>query len=338
MWEFSDSRLGYSYGAPSLVKTRKYGWTVVFTSGYENSDGKGWFFFVNPATGELLEAVATGEGSTAEPLDMAHHSLYVADMGDYTADAVYAGDLRGNVWRVDLTGDSGTYPSPVKIAVLTNEKGKALPVTTRPLIEIDPATERRYVMVGSGRLLGDSDIRDAERQAFYAIVDGKRPFGGFYANGAPGVGFPARRASFASNTDVTKGVGATKSSVGWYLDLGLANGIAKRVDVQPTSSQGTVAFAANVPNGEVCNPDGNGEGLVVAFGSGRSVLVDPETGSLVASVALPRRVRDVEYKRVHGSIRVYIGDSGGTITKVPTALPGGGTLRWIGWREVSSRD
>lgn len=338
MWEFADDRLGYSYGAPSLVKTRKYGWTVVFTSGYDNADGKGWFFFVNPRTGALFEAVAAPEGSTAEPLNLAHHSLYVPDMGDYTADAVYAGDLRGNLWRVDLTGDSEAYPAPVKIAVLTNEKGSGLPVTTRPLIEIDPATQRRYVMVGTGRLLGNSDLLDAERQAFYAIVDGKQPFGAFYASGAPGVGFPFRRASLAANADVTKGIGSTKSNVGWYVDLGLSNGIAKRVDVQPTASQGTVAFAANVPNGEVCNPEGSGEALIVAFGSGRSVLVDADTGLVAASIVSTRRIRDIEYKRVQGSIRIYTGDSGGTISKVPTALPGSGALRWIGWREVSPRD
>ncbi|REN18389.1 hypothetical protein DSI41_12680, partial [Mycobacterium tuberculosis] len=32
-WEFSDTTMGYSYGAPIVVKTKKYGWVVMLTSG-----------------------------------------------------------------------------------------------------------------------------------------------------------------------------------------------------------------------------------------------------------------------------------------------------------------
>ena len=78
---------------PSVVKTAKYGWVVIFTSGYNNSDGKGYFFIVNPRTGALLEAVATSDGSTTSPLNMAHHTAYVPDYTDFTSDSVYAGDL-----------------------------------------------------------------------------------------------------------------------------------------------------------------------------------------------------------------------------------------------------
>ena len=59
LWEFTDSRLGFTYGEPVFVKTRKYGWTVILPSGYNNPDGSGYIFFVNPRTGALLEAVST---------------------------------------------------------------------------------------------------------------------------------------------------------------------------------------------------------------------------------------------------------------------------------------
>ena len=39
-----------AFGAPIVVKTRKYGWVVVLTSGYNNSDGRGYLYFVNPPT------------------------------------------------------------------------------------------------------------------------------------------------------------------------------------------------------------------------------------------------------------------------------------------------
>ncbi|REM10125.1 hypothetical protein DSI34_13910, partial [Mycobacterium tuberculosis] len=56
LWEFSSattgvgSTLGYSFGTPVVLKTKKYGWVVVFTSGYNNGDGFGYVYFVNPKT------------------------------------------------------------------------------------------------------------------------------------------------------------------------------------------------------------------------------------------------------------------------------------------------
>ena len=47
-WEFTDSTMGYSYGAPVVVKTVKYGWVVILTSGYNNSDGFGLYLFREP--------------------------------------------------------------------------------------------------------------------------------------------------------------------------------------------------------------------------------------------------------------------------------------------------
>ncbi|WP_163592832.1 PilC/PilY family type IV pilus protein, partial [Klebsiella pneumoniae] len=51
LWEFTDSAMGFTYGQPIVTKTRKYGWVVVAGSGYNNADGKGYFFFINPRNG-----------------------------------------------------------------------------------------------------------------------------------------------------------------------------------------------------------------------------------------------------------------------------------------------
>jgi type IV pilus assembly protein PilY1 len=338
LWEFTDGRMGYSYGAASVVKTRKYGWTVVLTSGYDNSDGKGWFFFVDPATGELLEAVATPEGSTAEPLNLAHHSAFIPDATDFTADAIYAADLRGNVWRLDVTG-TGNYTAPAKLAKLTNASGTAQPVTTRPLTEIEPNTKKRYIMIGTGRLLADSDIKNGDLQSFYALVDGNAKFGGFFADGAPGTGFPFVRKALQPNPDLVKGIGsAPASALGWYFDLSSEDGIAERIDVQSVANNGVVAFAANLPTGAACKPDGSGRIFTTTFATGKTVLVGDDGVTPVASVSSKRVVRDLAIQRVNGRLQLYGGDSGGNVVKVPAALSGGGTLRQLGWREVKTAE
>jgi type IV pilus assembly protein PilY1 len=41
LWEFSHADMGYSYGRPLIAKTRRWGWVVILTSGYNNTTGKG---------------------------------------------------------------------------------------------------------------------------------------------------------------------------------------------------------------------------------------------------------------------------------------------------------
>ena len=42
LWEFTDANLGYVYDAPTLVKTKRYGWVALVASGYNNPGGKGY--------------------------------------------------------------------------------------------------------------------------------------------------------------------------------------------------------------------------------------------------------------------------------------------------------
>jgi type IV pilus assembly protein PilY1 len=337
LWEFTDSRMGYSYGAASVVKTRKYGWVAILTSGYDNSDGKGWFFFVNPKTGALLEAVSTPEGSTSAPLNLAHHTAFVPDYTDFTADAVYAADLQGNVWRLVVSG-TGSYPAPVKIAQLTSAAGTVQPVTTRPLVEIEPNSKKRYVFIGTGRLLADSDIASGSGQSFYAIVDGNSSFGGFGSAAADGSSFPVVRAELQADTNLLAGIGsAPDSALGWYFDLSATNGIAERIDVQPTANNGVVAFAANLPSGDTCSPSGTGRSFAVDFATGKTVLSD-SSGALAAAMASTTVIRDIAFERVAGKLRLYAGNSGGLVVNLPATLGGASSLRQISWREVRTTE
>jgi type IV pilus assembly protein PilY1 len=337
MWEFTDTHMGYSYGMPSVVKTKKWGWVVVLTSGYNNDDGIGYFYFVSPSTGALLERVATPEGSTTSPIDMGQHTAYQPDYTDGTADAIYGADLQGNIWRLDVTASAGSYPSPTKIALLQDASGNGQPVTTRPLVEPDTASTARYVLVGTGRLLGDSDIASARVQSFYAIIDGTASSGGFYtASGLPsGVNFPIQRNELNRNTDLTAGITAASGTVGWYFDLPVTSSIAERVNIDPTVTSGVVAWAGNLPNGSACSPSGTGETYATAFSTGKSVLWDSSTNSVVSSFANTTGViTDVSFINVNGTTYLYSGDSTGAITKDTTKISTTGGVKQLNWRDV----
>lgn len=339
LWEFTDSRMGYSFGQPSVVKTAKYGWVVVLTSGYNNSDGKGWFFFVNPRTGALLEAVSTPTSATS-PVDLAQQTAYVADYTDMTADAVYAGDLQGNLWRVDITATGTTaFPAPKLIATFASG-GHPQPVTTRPLVEIQPISKTRYVLVGTGRLLADTDVSSSQTQSFYAIVDGTATSGAFYTDSTlpTGVTFPIDRSKLNANTDLAAGIPASPTSaMGWYFDLPVTTtvpAIAQRVNVDPIANTGIVAFVGNTPNGSACSPSGTGSLYAVTFAGGKSVLQNASGVQITSSTPVDGILTDIAILNVAGKLRLYAGGSTGAVANAPANLTTGAGLQQLNWRDV----
>ncbi len=357
LWEFTDPDMGYSFGEPRVVKTAKYGWTVLLSSGYSNNDGKAYLFLVNPRTGALLEKIATSEGTTTAPLDMAHMALFIPSTRDYTVESMYAGDLQGNVWRFDLRG-TGTYAAPTKIARLTDAAGNAQPVTTVPRVAVDAASSKRYVAVATGRLLADSDISDAQRQTIYVIADGTATDGSFFTTATlPGsASFPITRSQLNNNANALTGIGsAPTSAMGWYYDLDVAsNGVAERVTVDMDTYQGTVAAAINLPNGDACSPAGSGRVVSLRLADGRTTLVttDAVTGvtTSVATVNFSTAVTNLQYFTVGGRTDLLVGTGTGGGTSGSNVGPGGAggavsrlqneaagsTLRRLNWREVQT--
>jgi type IV pilus assembly protein PilY1 len=341
LWEFPASndlvtraRMGYSFGEPSVVKTAAFGWVVIFSSGYNNDDGKGYFFIVNPKTGALLKTIEVKDALDSTALNMANQRAFIPNYADYTADAIYAGDLRGNIWRLDLTSATGDYPAPVKLAELTNAAGERQPITTRPLIETDPGAKKRYVLVGTGRLLSDTDIRTSSLQGFYAIADGTSKSGGFWAQ-LPSSSFPIKRSDLNANSDLLLGIGsAATSPYGWYIDLAATGDIAERVDVNPDANYGVVAFAANLPNGDVCNPSGTSRLFAMRIATGKTVLTDAIGGLIRSKTNKAGTITDILIQRSNGKIRINVGDSSGQAGNTPGDLSSGVSLMQLNWREV----
>ena len=361
LWEFTDPDMGYSFAEPIVAKTAKYGWTVILTSGYNNTDGKGYLFLVNPRTGALLEKIATPEGSVGSPLNMVHGAAFLPSTREFTAESVYTGDLRGNVWRFNLTAASGTLPVPKKIAALTDTAGAAQPVTVRPRIAVDPGSTKRYVVIGTGRLLDDTDVADGQRQTLYAIADGT-------ATTLPSLASPTlTRNELNNNNNPLTGIGSTPASaMGWYYDLEIGStGVGERVIGDLDIYQGIVAAPINLPNGEACSPSGSGRAVALRLADGRTTLVstDSSTGATtaVASVRFTSIITNLQFFTVGGQTDLLIGTgapdtTGGTGSSNVGGAPGGGVpckgggsgvlgcglqstdanLRRLNWREVQT--
>jgi type IV pilus assembly protein PilY1 len=367
LWEFSGEHMGYSYDDPVIVKTPEFGWTVVLASGYNNDDDRGYLYLVNPRTGALLKTIALPDDVTTEPINLAHVEAYVPNAANGVADALYAGDLQGNIWRIDLTAattTSGTTAATasydytiVQLASLTDSSGVVQPVSTRVLIEPDPASGKRYVLVGTGQLLSDNDSSATQVQSFYAIIDGTDGYGEFYNTASAittssgststshsgvalptSVSFPITREVMAANTDLTTGIDSSTAvlkPMGWYFDLPTdsATGIAERVNVRPDVTDGIVGFAGNLPNGDACSPSGTAHGYAVSFADGVTVLADG-----VASLTLTSTVTDVAFKVVNGTVRLYFGQGDGTAINAEGSYEAKTVYKRLNWREVPTAD
>ncbi len=340
LWEFTDVDMGYSYGDANVFKTKKYGWVVVLTSGYNSPTGIGYFYVVNPATGALIEKISTGYGTAANQAGLTYASGYAPDISDGTADSIYAGDLAGNVWRLDLTGTTGLYPAPTRIAELRDPSNVPQPITTRPLIEVQPNTQKRYVLIGTGRLLDNSDIANPQVESFYSIGDGT--IDSFYtaATLPSSKTFPIHRADMNANTNLLTGIGPAPSNpLGWYYDFSMiSNGAAERVNVNPTVNYGVVAFAANLPNGDACNPSGTNRIFGVNLGTGQSVLTDSIGTQISFSTKLAGVVTDLGFANLNGKIKLLAGNNQLSVSNIEGPGSTSSTVKKLNWREVPTAD
>ncbi len=377
LWEFTNlttgmsGELGYTYGDPLVMKTQKYGWVVMLLSGYNNSDGKGYFLFVNPKTGALLEKVSTNTGSTTSDAGLAHANAFVVDSSDGTVDAVYAGDLLGNLWRLDVTG-TGSYSATgklVQLSTLTDAaSGNPQPVTSRPSIAVHPGSKKRFVMVGTGRLLDTSDIASTQGQTYYTIADGYNA--NFNATPIPPgatPAYPVVRSQLANNTNPLVGVTFNPATqVGWREELGLdtgtpavpevpasgstplipakpavaGTGLAYRVTSDSSTFAGSVAFTAVVPTGSVCTPSGNSRVYGRDYSSAATILRAGTSGggstssTPVAYVPLTGTVTDLRFLSVRGKAVLLSGTDTGSLTPINIAPLDSLLLRRLNWREL----
>jgi type IV pilus assembly protein PilY1 len=98
---------------------------------------------------------------------------------DDKVDYVYAGDLRGNMWKFDLT-DSDYNNWEVAFYEGADERplfqaqgpgATTQPITTKPDVMYHPTNHGYMVIFSTGKYLAESDIADTTVQSFYGIWD-----------------------------------------------------------------------------------------------------------------------------------------------------------------------
>jgi type IV pilus assembly protein PilY1 len=129
---------------------------------------------------------------------------------------------------------------------------------------------------------------------------------------------------------VTTGTTLASTSAGWYIDLGTDTSVSWRMVSNPVAYNGVVAFSSLLTTGDACSPSGQSRVYAINYGTGKSVLVPASSGY----VSVASAVTDLRFVSVDGSPQLIAGTTKGDITKIPTDLKSGITLRLLNWREV----
>ncbi len=279
LWDFIDPDMGMGFSTPAIAST-PVGWTVFVGNGYNSPTQKPFLFALNAQTGattskiDLCAAVPTA----CNPAASNGLSTVIAvnsggQLAGY-ANIVYAGDLQGNLWRVDV---SNANPAMWTVTVLFQARdalGNPQPITTSPVASLNPRYPQvlgTMVFFATGQLLGVPDLGDLNVQTIYGIYDPPAT----YAT-------PVTRASGslvqqflsvpASNGQVVVDTGnavTIPTNKGWYVDLTLNSG--ERVVTDPRlEAGGTLVLTSYVPSTNVCSAGGSSYLYMLNYATGGS--------------------------------------------------------------------
>ncbi len=189
LWEYTlsantsaaaDKDLGLMLGQPTFAPLNNGKAALIAGNGYNSTDGKAvlYLFIVNP-DGTLFEVkkIDTGVGSDNGLAGPA----WVDENGDGIADSIFAGDLKGNLWKFDVSGASSASwnvalsGQPLFKAV--DSAGKAQPITAPLYIKQNNLTgstnaSKFFIFFGTGSYFQAGDPTNLDVQSWYGIIDG----------------------------------------------------------------------------------------------------------------------------------------------------------------------
>ncbi|MDO4705951.1 MAG: PilC/PilY family type IV pilus protein [Comamonadaceae bacterium] len=197
-----DPDLGHIFGAPvphetypmraaQVAKMNNDRWAVVLGNGY-NSANEQPVLYIQYLDGDKgvhkIEAITA---ATASPENKSENGLSAPRLvdinGDDRPDVIYAGDLKGNLWKFDVSSSSPSDwgvafgGQPLFTACRRSNSGQVSPsscvrqpITVAPTVRAHPAGRGMMVAFGTGRNVTMPDRSTTDVQAIYSVLDNTR--------------------------------------------------------------------------------------------------------------------------------------------------------------------
>ncbi len=357
-WEYvdtSDTNLGYMLGKPVYARMNDGSNVVIVGNGYNSTNGTAALYILNLETGTVLKKIDTGIGSDN---GLATPGVFDAN-GDGYIDYIYAGDLKGNVWKFDVSSSTASGWSGSVFFTAKDSSNNVQPITAPISIGVnylasDPNAGKRFLFFGTGAYFRKTDPDDKSVQTWYGLIDNGSAISGrsllrkgSLASELTADGYPARTFSTASATDMT-------GKSGWYIDWINVDGtkVGERMVTESVLyrlSEPTLLGSSIIPKADdPCQPGGTGYiNAINAFTGGSlttSVFVFSNSpgssvvGSLDLGIGMPSQASLFVGDSSTGQI-VVSGTGTGTSDVTPSSkafTPGDSGGR-IYWREINRK-
>lgn len=352
------NNLGYSYSKADAARMADGTGIVVVGNGYGSFTGRASLFVLNASTGAVIAEIPTPLVDANET-DNGLSSVKLRVNAQNVVQAAYAGDLKGRLWKFDMSGASA---SSWKLAygdkpMFTAPGGASQPITVQPLV-LDHPLNGKMVYVGTGKFSEIADKQVTAQQGFYAIWDADNGAGNLNINNLQSqqIGPAINGSDAVYYTSSTNSVDYTTKR-GWYMPLSTANPyLGERIIFPAQTSRGRIIFTtAAVNSTDPCESTGVGrlfeldaitgslltypvldtngdddvnssDALVAgrAFGSGIPVLSSILAGTTPSASDLASGIDDQK----------YVTDSSGGVTKLNEAGGTSNVYQRIMWRQI----
>ncbi|MEL4169836.1 pilus assembly protein [Pseudomonas sp. ZS001] len=339
---FND--LGYAYARPEVARLADGRWAAFISNGYGSHSGVAALYVVDIRDGSLIRKIVINSSETDNGLS----SVKLRVNSQNVVQAAYGGDLKGRMWKYDL---SGTSPTTWGLAfagqpLFTAPGGATQPITVQPLLADNPQGGVQ-VFFGTGKFNEAVDKLNKDLQGFYSIWDapggtGQVTVSNLQAQSITGVFSGSTGGQFVTTSQTNVAYPVRK---GWYLPLVYNNALTGERVINPANLVlGRVVFTtAAVDTTDPCASFGTGKLIEVdAFngkmlnyavldtnGDGMLNSLDTISAGVVFTGGIPTLSAVVS---ANGATNMVVNDSGGGITDLLGKAVGGS--RRIMWRQI----
>jgi len=360
-WEYfnaTDNDLGYMLGKPIIARMNDGSVVAIVGNGYNSSNGRAVLYLFNLTNGSVkkFDTGIGGDNGLASP------GVFDQD-GDGRIDYIYAGDLKGNVWKFNVSSKTSSSWTHSKLFTALDAANNPQPITAPVTAFVNYQHDdkyhagKRFVFFGTGAYFREGDPNSKTVQTWYGLIDEGSSISGRGALWQGGItstfsadGLPARAFKAASEDNM-------KDKQGWYVDLINPDAVAKGERMTTASvllrmNEPTLIASSIIPVADdPCQPGGTGYINVLNAFTGGKLKESPfvltnggnnsSVGSLDFGIGMPSAASIMISGPGKG--RLIVGGTGsssgklvatGSGTEMNTGKPPEGR---ISWREITGQ-
>ncbi|TXI46018.1 MAG: hypothetical protein E6Q50_15695 [Lysobacter sp.] len=165
LWEKTSddvSAIGNIIGKPIIAQVADGDWRVLIGNGPNGNGDRAQLLMFDLEDGDDT-VVDTGEGNDNGMFGV---NAWASGLSEFV-DTVYAGDLRGNMWKIT---DLDSTPT-VQRFFNANSGGVVRPITVTPTVAVNPSTGETWVMFGTGSYFTVADQTNRDLQQWFGLID-----------------------------------------------------------------------------------------------------------------------------------------------------------------------